>query len=82
MEAHGALIGLVSGLSFDFYTYAFETMTKGGSATDIGFIISNIGVIQDFMIVFFELFHECYLESLLIQIGKITTNTSSSGNLV
>ena len=30
----------------------------------------------------FEVFHECYLELLLIQLGKITTNSSASGDLV
>ena len=69
-------------MSLDFYAYAYETMDKGGSATDIGFWISNISTITDLSIVVFEVFHECYLELLLIQLGKITTNSSSSGDLV
>ena len=72
----------MAGMSFDFYAYAYETMDKGGSATDIGFWISNISTITDLSIVVFEVFHECYLELLLIQLGKITTNSSSSGDLV
>jgi len=57
-------------------------METGGAATDLGFLMSNISVIQDFVILFFELYHECYFELLIIQVGKITTNTSSSGDLV
>ena len=56
-------------------------MNKGNTPTDFGFLISMYEFMTDISLILFNLYRECQLELVLINLGSFTSKTSSAFNL-
>ena len=73
---------LAQSADIDFSSFASSTIEKGESATDLAYLITLFTVYQEFSLVFFNVYADCYFELLLIQLGKITNNSAAAGNFL
>ena len=80
--SYNALYNLVNTADIEFLTYAISAVNKGETPTDLGFLTSNFEALTEFSLVFFNVYSFCYIELLLIQIGKITASNSGAGNFL
>ena len=77
-----AMLTLIRTADIDFTSFAASTIEKGETATDAAYFITLFTVLQEFNLVFFNMYADCYFELLLIQLGKITNNSASAGNFL
>ena len=77
-----AMVTLAKSADIDFDSFASSTIEKGESATDFAYLITLFTVFQEFNLVFFNLYADCYFELLLIQLGKITNNSAAAGSFL
>mgnify|MGYP006091800863 FL=1 len=76
------MVTLAKSADIDFDAFAASTIEKGESATDFAYLITLFTVFQEFNLVFFNMYADCYFELLLIQFGKITNNSAAAGNFL
>ena len=76
------MVTLAKSADIDFNAFAASTIEKGESATDFAYLITLFTVFQEFNLVFFNMYADCYFELLLIQLGKITNNSAAAGNFL
>ena len=73
-----AMLTLILSADIDFDSFATGTTEKGGTATDLAYMMKMVNVATEGQLVWFNLFADCYIELLMIQVGKIT-NSSAAG---
>ena len=81
-ESVEAMLILVKSADIDFNSFAASTMEKGKTATDAAYFITLFTVFQEINLVYFNMYADCYVELLLIQMGKITNNSAAAGNFL
>ena len=77
-ESVSAMLTLVLSADIDFDAFATATTDKGGTATDMAYMMTMVNLLTEAQLVFFNMYADCYLELLMIQVGKIT-NSSAAG---
>ena len=68
------------GLNFD--QWAKSIKEKGNSATDMGFFIQSSESVNEFNLLYFNLYAECYFELIFIQVGKMFTDLPNAIDLI
>ena len=76
------MVTLAKSADIDFNAFAASNIEKGQSATDFAYMITLFTVFQEFNLVFFNMYADCYFELLLIQLGKITNNSAAAANFL
>ena len=77
-QSVSAMLVLIQTADVGFQKFATSTTEKGGTATDAAYMMTLFNVATEAQLVWFNLFADCYLELLMIQVGKIT-NSSAAG---
>ena len=80
--SYNALYTLITTADLEFLTYAATTLSKGETPSDLGFFMQLFESMAEFQIVFFNVYSDCYIESLLIQLGKITNSNAGAGDFL
>ena len=61
-----AMLTLVQSADINFDSFASATIEKGETPTDFAYLITLAVVFQEFSLVFFNLYADCYFELLMI----------------
>ena len=61
-----AMLTLILSADIDFDSFATGTTEKGGTATDMAYMMKMVNVATEGQLVWFNLFADCYLELLMI----------------
>mmetsp|Transcript_10207 Transcript_10207/g.15541 ORF Transcript_10207/g.15541 Transcript_10207/m.15541 type:complete len:182 (-) Transcript_10207:105-650(-) len=81
-EAFEATYSLITTQGVSFYAYAEAILTKGTTPTDIGFLMNLFETLTQVNLIFFNLYAECYIELLLIALGKIMNSQAQGGQFL
>ena len=73
---------MLANSNLGYAAYKSQTAFKGETATDTGFLIHLYSISQEFSLVWFNLYTYCYIELMLINIGRILNSSAQAGNLV
>ena len=75
-----SVMDLIETSNLNFYHYKYSTEQSGSTATDAGYISHLFVFLNEFSLIWFNLFADCYIENFFISLGRIFNNPSLAGN--
>ena len=78
----GDVFDFVTSTSLDFDDWAKSIKEKGNSATDMGFLIQSSETVNEFNLLYFNLYASCYFELIFIQMGKMFTDLPNAFDFI
>ena len=80
-ESFIVLYDFLIGANLSFYLFATSASQKGEVATDIGYAIHVADIMQSLSLVFFNMYANCYIQTLIVNIGKVVNSPALAGNI-
>ena len=80
-EAFTILYDYLIGANLSFFAYRSATFQRGEVATDMGYLFHIIEIMQGLSLVFFNMYSYCYVQTLVVNVGKVVNSPALAGNL-